>query len=134
MARYIVETAVKAKKEKFDKKICLLFAGEPTVKVKGNGLCGRNQHLALIIASLLKVLPGITILAGGTDGSDGPTDATGAVVDSFTSGNASNLHLDIEQYINNCDSYNYFKKNGGLIITGPTQTNVMDLMVALIDN
>jgi glycerate-2-kinase len=42
--------------------------------------------------------------------------------------------LDIEQYINNCDSYNYFKKTGGLIITGPTQTNVMDLMVALIDN
>ena len=134
VARYIVENAVKAKKEISYKKICLLFAGEPTVKVKGNGLGGRNQHLALIIASLLKDLPGITFLAGGTDGSDGPTDATGAVVDSLTAGNSSNLHLDIEQYINNCDSYNYFKKTGGLIITGPTQTNVMDLMVALIDN
>jgi glycerate 2-kinase len=134
VANYIVEIAKNVKGEKINKKICLLFAGEPTVKVKSNGLGGRNQHLALIAAGLLKDLPGITILSGGTDGSDGPTDATGAVVDSFTSKKASGLHLDIEQYINNCDSYNFFKKEGGLIITGPTQTNVMDLMVALIDD
>ena len=134
VANYIVETATSVKKEeKANKKICLLFAGEPTVKVKGKGLGGRNQHLALISAGLIKDFPGITILSGGTDGTDGPTNATGAVVDSFTSGNASKLHLDIDQYIIDCDSYNFFKEEGGLIITGPTQTNVMDLMVALID-
>jgi glycerate 2-kinase len=132
-AEYIVETSKKVKKEEINKKICLLFAGEPTVKVKGNGLGGRNQHLALIAARLLKDSPGITILSGGTDGTDGPTDATGAVVDSFTFRRASSLHLDMEQYINNCDSYNFFKRSGGLIITGPTNTNVMDLIIALID-
>ena len=133
VANYIFEVAKGVKEKMNNKKICLLFAGEPTVKVKGNGLGGRNQHLALIAARLLKDSPGITFLSGGTDGTDGPTDATGAVVDSFTSENSSNLHLDMEQYINNCDSYNFFKQAGGLIITGPTQTNVMDLMVALID-
>jgi glycerate-2-kinase len=133
VANYIVETAKNVRMEKISKKTCLLFAGEPTVKVKGNGSGGRNQHLALIAAGLLKDMPGITILSGGTDGSDGTTDATGAVVDSFTSENGLSLHLDIEEYITNCDSYNFFKKAGGLIITGPTQTNVMDLMVALIE-
>ena len=133
VANYIFEVAKGVKEKMNNKKICLLFAGEPTVKVKGNGLGGRNQHLALIAARLLKDSPGITFLSGGTDGTDGPTDATGAVVDSFTSENSLNLHLDMQQHINNCDSYNFFKQAGGLIITGPTQTNVMDLMVALID-
>ena len=134
VASYIVETAINVKKEEtINKKICLLFAGEPTVKVKGKGLGGRNQHLALLTAGLIKDFPGITLLSGGTDGSDGPTDAAGAVVDSLTAENASNLHLDMEQYINNFDSYHFFKQEGGLIITGPTQTNVMDLMIVLID-
>lgn len=134
VASYIVETAINVKKEEtINKKICLLFAGEPTVKVKGKGLGGRNQHLALLTAGLIKDFPGITLLSGGTDGSDGPTDAAGAVVDSLTAKNASNLHLDMEQYINNFDSYHFFKQEGGLIITGPTQTNVMDLMIVLID-
>ena len=134
VARYIVETAINVRKEgKINNKICFLFAGEPTVKVRGKGLGGRNQHLALLTAGLIKNFPGITILSGGTDGSDGPTDAAGAVVDSLTSENASNLHLDIEQYINNFDSYHFFKQEGGLIITGPTQTNVMDMMIVLID-
>ena len=133
VAKYIVEVANRIKEKKNDKKTCLLFAGEPVVKVKGNGLGGRNQHLALITSKLLKDLPGITILSAGTDGTDGPTDATGAVADSLTSANAINLNLDIEEYIKDFDSYNFFKKVGGLIITGPTQTNVMDLMVVLID-
>lgn len=131
-SKYILGNIKDVRSKKLNKKICLLFAGEPTVKVSGNGLGGRNQHLALIIAGLLKDLPGITFLSGGTDGSDGPTDAAGAVVDSFTSKNASDLTLDIDQYIKNFDSYHFFKQEGGLIITGPTQTNVMDLMVALI--
>jgi len=133
VADYIIKTATKIKEKKNNSKTCLLFAGEPTVKVKGKGLGGRNQHLALIAAKLLKEIPGITFLSGGTDGSDGPTSATGAVVDSFTAKRASELNLDIEQYIRNFDSYNFFKQTGGLIITGPTQTNVMDLMVVLIN-
>jgi len=133
VAKFIVDSIKKVEQEKLSKKTCLLFAGEPTIKVKGMGLGGRNQHLALLMAKLLEDLPGTTFLSGGTDGTDGPTDATGAVVDSFTSKNASNLYLNIDQYIYNCDSYHFFKQEGGLIITGPTQTNVMDLMVVLID-
>lgn len=131
-ANYIFEEIRKAVSKNAGKKICLLFAGEPTVKITGKGLGGRNQHLALMVIPLLKDLPGITFLAGGTDGSDGPTDAAGAVVDSDTSKKASALNLDIQQYITNFDSYNFFRQEGGLIITGPTQTNVMDLMVVLI--
>lgn len=133
VASYITELAKHVRNQKTSKKTCLLFAGEPTVKVKGGGLGGRNQHLALLAAVLIKDLPGITMLSGGTDGSDGPTDATGAVVDSLTLQKASDLGLNPEHYIDNSDSYNFFKQAGGLIITGPTQTNVMDLMVALID-
>jgi glycerate 2-kinase len=133
IAGYIIEIVKSVKKGKLQNKICLLFAGEPTVKVKGNGTGGRNQHLALLAAKLLKDLPGITILSGGTDGTDGPTDATGAVVDSNTSVNSLRLNLDLDKYIENFDSYNFFKHEGGLIITGPTQTNVMDLMVVLMD-
>ena len=133
VASYITELAKHVSNQKTSNKTCLLFAGEPTVKVKGNGLGGRNQHLALMSAVMLKDIPGITILSGGTDGSDGPTDATGAVVDSLTLQKASDLGLNPEQYIENSDSYSFFKQEGGLIITGPTQTNVMDLMIALID-
>ena len=133
VASYITELAKRVRSQKSAKKTCLLFAGEPTVKVKGSGLGGRNQHLALLMAVLLKDIPGITILSGGTDGSDGPTDATGAVVDCLTLQKAFDLGLNPGQFIENSDSYNFFKQVGGLIITGPTQTNVMDLMVALID-
>jgi len=115
-----------------DKNSCLLFAGEPTVKVTGKGLGGRNQHLALLLAQRLKDIHHITVLVAGTDGSDGPTDATGAIVDSTTLKNAAVLNLNIEQYLANNDAYHFFKEEGGLIITGPTQTNVMDLMIALI--
>jgi glycerate 2-kinase len=132
VADYIIDKVISAKKAKISDKICLLFAGEPTVKIKGTGMGGRNQHLALIIAGLIKDLPGITFLSGGTDGTDGPTDATGAVVDSYTTKKALDLNLQIDQFINNCDSYNFFRQEGGLIITGPTQTNVMDLMVLLM--
>ena len=81
VSEYIFEYIKNAVNEKPVKKICLLFAGEPTVKIKGTGTGGRNQHLAIIIAGLLKDLPGVTFLSGGTDGTDGLNDATGAVVD-----------------------------------------------------
>ena len=127
VANFIIESVKSA-----EKNTCLLFGGEPTVKVTGTGLGGRNQHLALIIADVLKDMPGITVLAAGTDGTDGPTDAAGAVVDSCSWKNASKMNLNIEQYIIDNDAYHFFKQEGGLIITGPTQTNVMDIMIALI--
>jgi glycerate 2-kinase len=132
-ADYIVGIVSGIKERKSGGKICILFAGEPTVKVNGDGLGGRNQHLALLIAGMLSTLHGITVLCGGTDGTDGPTDAAGAVVDFFTCQTAAVLNLTPEKFVNNSDSYNFFKQVGGLIITGPTQTNVMDLVVALID-
>jgi glycerate 2-kinase len=133
VATFIIENINKVLNEEPAKMRCLLFAGEPTVKVNGNGAGGRNQHLALIMARLLKDMPGVTFLSGGTDGTDGQTDAAGAVADSFTSENSSDLHLDMDKSLNDFDSYSFFKQEGGLIITGPTQTNVMDLMVALIN-
>lgn len=133
VASYILNSIKEVCQERITQKSCLLFAGEPTIKVKGLGLGGRNQHLALLIAKLIEDLPAITFLSGGTDGTDGPTDAAGAVVDSYTSKNASSLNLNMDQYINNCDSYHFFMQEGGLITTGPTQTNVMDLMVVLIN-
>ncbi len=132
VAHYLVQMAKNTQIRNRGKKTCLLFSGEPTVKVTGNGLGGRNQHLALICAALLRDVPGITLLSGGTDGSDGPTDAAGAVADSSTSLNAIAHNLDMQRFIRANDAYHFFKTEGGLLITGPTQTNVMDLMVVLI--
>lgn len=132
LAPLLVKTAIKWRNENKSLKTCLLYGGEPTVKITGKGLGGRNQHLALSCAKLLHNQTGITILSGGTDGTDGPTDAAGAIVDSETYNSALKLNLDIDKYLRNCDSYNFFRNEGGLIITGPTQTNVMDIIILLI--
>ncbi len=94
---------------------------------------GRNQHLALSAAILLRNTPGITILSAGTDGNDGPTDAAGAVVDFNTYNKAFSKNVIPENYLNDFDSYNFFKKEGGHIITGPTRTNVIDIVVVIIE-
>ena len=133
IANDLVEIAFKTQRERNQKKICLLFGGEPTIKVNGSGKGGRNQHLALISAKLLENRQGITILSGGTDGTDGPTEAAGAVCDSVTTQNAKQLQLDIRKFIDDYDSFHFFNAEGGLIQTGPTQTNVMDIIVVLID-
>ncbi len=114
---------------------CLLFGGETTVRVKGKGKGGRNQHLALLLAKILyENLPGrnTTVLCAGTDGSDGPTDATGAVVDQSTWGNALARPVGPKEFLANNDSYNFFKNTDNHIVTGPTMTNVMDMVVALV--
>jgi glycerate 2-kinase len=98
----------------------------------GNGSGGRNQHLALIAATFLHNKPGITILSAGTDGTDGPTDAAGAVVDSDTILEATAKNVDPDAYIREFNSYHFFKKIGGQIVTGPTTTNVMDIIVVLV--
>ena len=134
VAEYIVETSLKFKGDKSEvKPVCLLFGGETTVKMTGRGLGGRNQHLALLSAIMLENHPGITILSAGTDGTDGPTDAAGAVVDSDTVTGALSKNIDPAKYIRDFDSYHFFKRAGGQIITGPTMTNVMDIIVVIID-
>jgi glycerate 2-kinase len=133
VAEYIVETALKFQKDKSEvKPVCLLFGGETTVKMTGKGLGGRNQHIALLCAILLQNHPGITLLAAGTDGTDGQTAAAGAVVDSDTVPFAISKKIVPAKYLREFDSYNFFKKAGGHIITGPTMTNVMDIIVILV--
>ena len=133
VADNIIETSIRIQTDKNEAgSVCLLFGGETTLKMTGKGMGGRNQHLALLAAILLKNHPGITFLSGGTDGNDGPTDAAGAVVDSDTYINGISGGLKPEKFIHDFDSYNFFKKSGGHIITGPTMTNVMDIIVVII--
>ncbi len=115
------------------KPVCLLFGGELTVNVTGEGKGGRNQHLALTAALRLGDIPGITFLSAGTDGNDGDTNMTGAVVHSETVHDALSNNIDPEEYLSGFDSFNFFKSAGGHIFTGPTMTNVMDIVVILIE-
>lgn len=134
VAEYLVETSVRFKSDKNEvKPVCLLFGGETTVKMTGKGDGGRNQHLALLSAILLRNNRGITILSAGTDGNDGPTSAAGAVVDSCTVPVALSKKIDPEKYLTEFDSFHFFKKAGGHIITGPTMTNVMDIIVVIVE-
>jgi glycerate-2-kinase len=112
---------------------CLIAGGETTVTVRGNGLGGRSTELALAFAGAVRAMGGITLLSAGTDGTDGPTDAAGAIVDGETVPRAEKLGLDPDAYLGDNDSYNFFKKTGGLLVTGPTGTNVMDIVAALIE-
>lgn len=133
VADYVVETAVRFRKDENEvKPVCLLFGGETTVKMTGKGKGGRNQHLALLVSLLLRDLPEMTFLSGGTDGNDGPTDAAGAIVDSDTYLQAISEKIIPEKYIEAFNSYNFFRKAGGHVITGPTMTNVMDVMVMIV--
>lgn len=133
VAEHLVDTALGFKNDSDEvKPVCILFGGETTVRMTGKGSGGRNQHLALLCAEMLKDLPGITILCAGTDGNDGPTDAAGAVVDSDTLAFASSKRLDSGKYLKEFNSYNFFRKSGGHIMTGPTLTNVMDIVIIIV--
>jgi glycerate 2-kinase len=125
--------ALKLKKQISDLlPLCLISGGETTVTVKGNGKGGRNMEMALAFAMNIEGVSGITLLSAGTDGNDGPTDATGAIVDGLTVTNAKMKGLDPEKYLENNDSYNFFEQSEGLLITGPTGTNVMDVQIMII--
>jgi glycerate-2-kinase len=110
---------------------CLISGGETTVTVKGPGRGGRNTELALAFAMQVEGTAGIAFLSAGTDGTDGPTDAAGAIVDGQTVAQARSLGLDPTTYLNNNDSYTFFQQAGGLLVTGPTGTNVMDIQVII---
>jgi glycerate 2-kinase len=134
VARMIFSETTASAKGNHGSKIALLFGGEPTVQHAGNGMGGRNQHLALLMAQKLTGITGITFLSAGTDGTDGPTDAAGAMCDGMTIQNAAEAGINAEEMAQNFDSYHFFKSTGGLIQTGPTYTNVMDLMIILINS
>ncbi|MFQ5713455.1 MAG: glycerate kinase [Candidatus Scalinduaceae bacterium] len=115
------------------KPACIIAGGETTVTIKGNGKGGRNQEFALSAAIEIDEDKGIVILSGGTDGTDGPTDATGAIVDVHTCKYArEKFYLNPEDFLSRNDSYHFFKKIEQHLITGPTLTNVMDIMISLI--
>jgi len=109
----------------------LIASGETTVKIIGEGQGGRNQELALSAGTQLKKSEIIVLASIGSDGKDGPTDAAGALMDKCIIKTAKRGNLEMQKFLNNNDSYNFFKKTNGLIITGLTGTNVMDLIIAL---
>jgi hydroxypyruvate reductase len=111
---------------------CLLFGGETTVTLQGDGKGGRNQEYALASALALEAHDYVVVLSGGTDGTDGPTDAAGAIADGATVARARQKGLDPKDYLRRNDSYNFFKQLDDLVITGPTRTNVMDIYMFLI--
>jgi glycerate 2-kinase len=114
---------------------CLLYGGETTVTVKGAGSGGRNQELALAFAMEIAGSKGISMLSAGTDGTDGPTDAAGAIVDGTTAPTARSLGIDPAACLEDNDSYGFFQRLDTLsaskshLKTGPTGTNVMDIQI-----
>ena len=110
----------------------LLAGGETTLDVVGHGKGGRNQQFALAVAKQIADSPGIAVLASGTDGTDGPTDAAGAFVDSTTMRRAGALGLDPDRSLQNNDAYPFFQQLGDLFSPGPTGTNVMDVVIGIV--
>ncbi|MDG6989229.1 MAG: glycerate kinase [Nitrososphaerota archaeon] len=108
-----------------------VWGGETTVTVRGNGIGGRNQELALAAAIELKGTSGIALVSFGTDGVDGPTDAAGALADSVSFDRARAMGLDPRALLENNDSHSFFRSLGDLVVTGPTGTNVNDVMLAI---
>ena len=115
--------------------VCVLAAGETTVTVRGDGLGGRNQEMALAWAIAMASRPALAsscFASVATDGTDGPTDAAGGLVDPLTCRRATDMGLNPQQYLRSNDSSNFLKATGDLIVTGPTQTNLMDLQILLV--
>jgi glycerate 2-kinase len=110
---------------------CLVLGGETTVTVRGPGHGGRNQEVALGAALALAGLDNVLVLSAATDGGDGPTDAAGAFADGTTLTRAAALGLDPRAHLARNDAYPFFQALGDLLVTGPTRTNVNDLMLVL---
>ncbi len=113
--------------------LLVLAGGETTLKVSGAGRGGRCQEFALVAAQNLQDLAGYHLLAAGTDGTDGPTPAAGAFVDDQSLRRAAQLGLDPVRYLGRNDSYNFFDALHDLFVTGPTGTNVMDIVAAVVE-
>ena len=128
IARQVVSTG-----EPISPPCCLIAGGETTVKVTGNGRGGRNMEFVLQAVGRIAGWPQPLLVASlGTDGTDGPTDAAGAIATPATATRAVSLGLSLERALADNDSYPFFKALDDLIITGPTRTNVMDIHLVLI--
>jgi len=111
---------------------CVLAGGETTVTLTGEGRGGRNQEFALAAALTIAGLDNVVVLSGGTDGTDGPTDAAGAIADGTTVTRALEKGLDPKDFLRRNDSYSFFQHLEDLLMTGPTRTNVMDIYMMLL--
>ena len=112
---------------------CIISGGETTVTIRGKGLGGRNQEFCLAAAlDLAKLPPRVVILSGGTDGNDGPTDAAGAVVDPLSVKRGKEAGVEASRFLYDNDAYHFFEKTTDLVLTGPTNTNVMDVRLVLV--
>jgi hydroxypyruvate reductase len=107
---------------------CIVTGGETTVTIRGDGLGGRNQEFTLAAALDIAGLDRVVVFSAGTDGSDGPTDAAGAIADGETLARNPDARL----FLDRNDSYHYFQPLGDLVVTGPTNTNVMDIRLILV--
>tara|TARA_R110002049_G_scaffold72490_2_gene187162 strand:+ start:184880 stop:186259 length:1380 start_codon:yes stop_codon:yes gene_type:complete len=141
VGRHLAEMTVRMLRESSQVN-CLITGGEPTVRladasIRGRG--GRNQQL--VLAAYQHLLDAglsdsewsrFALLSGGTDGEDGPTDAAGAILSERTHRRAVELKLDIDDHLRRNDAYTFFQQAGGLLITGPTGTNVCDVRVVVV--
>jgi glycerate 2-kinase len=116
----------------FGPPVCLLFGGETTVTLRGDGMGGRNQEMALAALREFQGNPRFLFLSAGTDGIDGHSDAAGAIVDHESWEKAQALGLRIDDFLARNDSNHFLGQTGDLIMTGPTGTNVMDMTALLI--
>ncbi len=133
-AEAAAERLVRAGREELvraDRPFCLVYGGETVVRVRGQGRGGRCQQMALRAARALVGEPRLTVLAAGTDGTDGPTDAAGAIADGGTIRRGTRAGLDASRHLMDNDAYSYLRASGDLVITGPTHTNVNDLLLVL---
>lgn len=129
MMASILRTHAKDKKP-----LCFIAGGETVVHLTGKGKGGRNQELALSAAPGIAGLTNACVFSVGSDGTDGPTDAAGGYVDGETMNRLKEKGLDVFSVLQNNDAYTALEAAGGLIITGPTGTNVNDVTVALLDS
>ena len=114
------------------RKLAFIAGGETVVQLTGSGKGGRNQELALAAAPGIAGIPGAAVFSVGSDGTDGPTDAAGGYVDHESSAALKDRGVDVYRVLQNNDAYHALECVGGLIITGPTGTNVNDVAVALV--
>jgi len=131
--RFLAAIAVDtiAGKNSFEKPCAIIVGGETIVNLKGSGKGGRNQELALAAATGISRLEDVLIFSLGSDGTDGPTDAAGGVVDGSTVEKLKEMNLDVGEILANNDAYHGLKATEGLIMTGPTGTNVNDVAIIL---
>jgi glycerate 2-kinase len=129
----VAQLAIGSLAEAPDAPLALLLGGETTVTVQGTGRGGRNQELALAAAVELEGVRGVLVAAMGTDGTDGPTDAAGAFADGGTVARGQASGLDARDALRRNDAYPFLRAAGDLIVTGPTGTNVNDVVLVLVD-